>query len=143
MRQQLKVFKKYSTARANIDYQGDIIVRVGNLFIVGADTLTSLEIIEPDGRVWGHVTTRHLQRLGNANWATPDPRFAVRTELRKHVAKHKAQVGDFVYVDGAHRRVAQVVSEGGIDGYVLEGGGLLLDSEITSDNVFLESEVTG
>ena len=70
-----KVFKKYNTAKEAAG--GLPVIRIGDLYIAPTETdligfgLTSVDIIEPSNRIGSTVTMRHLDRLGNANWATP------------------------------------------------------------------------
>ena len=64
----MKAYKRFSTAQKNSE--GKFIVRVGNLYVVGDfKSYTSIAILNTDGASLGHVTIKHLQRLGNANWA--------------------------------------------------------------------------
>jgi len=64
----MKAYKKFSTAQKNSE--GKLIVRVGDLYVVGDfKSYTGIAALNTDGTVLGHVTVKHLQRLGNANWA--------------------------------------------------------------------------
>jgi len=65
----MKAYKKLSTARKNSN--GKSIIRVGDLFIVGADRLTSIDVIRDDGYITATVTASKLDRMGNGNYATP------------------------------------------------------------------------
>lgn len=55
----------------------------------------------------------------------------------------KANVGDYVITESGPRRVVQIDGQPGdqLAGYELENGMLIFDSEITPDDVLLESEV--
>lgn len=66
----LKTYKTYSAAQEAAN--GKPILRIGQaLHIVGCDDLglTEIAIISPSGSVSGHITMRHLNRLGNGNYA--------------------------------------------------------------------------
>ena len=52
----------------------------------------------------------------------------------------KAQVGDYIKTEAGLRRVTKVDER---HGYELENGAALADSDITQDDVLLESEVMG
>lgn len=39
------------------------------LYIAGLDAIDEITLIAADGRITGHITLQHLDRLGNANWA--------------------------------------------------------------------------
>ncbi len=79
----LTAYRKFSTAvkKAN----GQPIIRVGGgspLYIVAEKelgSLTEIAVLAPysekmhSSAIVGHVTVAHLNRLGNANWATPHP----------------------------------------------------------------------
>jgi len=66
----MKIYKRYATALKAA--AGRPIVRVGSAYVVGDVTVaTSIELIAPSGGIAATVTCRHLNRLGNANWATP------------------------------------------------------------------------
>jgi hypothetical protein len=68
----MKAYKRYGAARKAAE--GQPIIRVGKLYIVGIDALTEIAVINSVGTLAGWVTARHLDRLGNANWAkTSDP----------------------------------------------------------------------
>lgn len=71
MTEELKTYKRYGAAIKAA--QGQPIVRVGNLYIVGVDSITEVALICPKGGVAGNVTLRHLDRLGNANHAVRAP----------------------------------------------------------------------
>ena len=67
----LVIRKRYSAAVKLA--QGAPIVRLGMgkdaLYIVGMHALDEVSVIDSEGTIAGNVTLRHLQRLGNANWA--------------------------------------------------------------------------
>lgn len=69
----MKTYRRYSSAAAAAN--GKPIIQVGKTYLVGEpgdeiDGLTSITLISNQNHV-GTVTARHLDRLGNANWATP------------------------------------------------------------------------
>jgi hypothetical protein len=74
----MKTFKRASAAKAAAN--GLPIIRIGlgkkSVWIVTDEPdlvgvgLTEVSVIAPDGCVTGFVTLRHLDRLGNANWAS-------------------------------------------------------------------------
>jgi hypothetical protein len=71
----MKAFKNINAARKAAN--GMPLIRVGKLYIVtGQDlvgtSLTEIAVVSPTGKLTGYVTARHLDRLGNANWATPE-----------------------------------------------------------------------
>lgn len=79
----MKAYRTFAAAiKANTN-PTDPILRVGDLYIVGAgnSTCTEFAVIDPtqskvrpdhlDYPITGHVSISHLRRLGNANWATP------------------------------------------------------------------------
>jgi hypothetical protein len=63
-----KVFKTYDGAKKASS--GLPILRVGNLYIIGMKSLDEVTLIDSKGTHCGNVTMKHLNRLGNANWAT-------------------------------------------------------------------------
>lgn len=75
----MKSFKRYTTALKHAN--GGPVIRVHKgreaVYIVGIDSLTSIDLIagESDsnytGRIRGTITACHLERLNNANHATP------------------------------------------------------------------------
>lgn len=67
-----KTYKSYAAAvRANKANPGSILVKVGDVYVVGKfHSTTELAVISDTGTITGHVTLRHLERLGNANHAT-------------------------------------------------------------------------
>lgn len=65
---QMKAHKKFSTAKKHCE-PGKQIVKVGNLYLTGADDLTEIVVLTFKGQYDGNVIVKHLQRLGNANWA--------------------------------------------------------------------------
>ena len=71
-----KAFKTFKAAKAAA-FPDLPVVRVGDLYLAPTHDniigfgLSSCEIIEPNGRIGGTITMRSLDRLGNANWATP------------------------------------------------------------------------
>ncbi len=71
-----KSFKKLSTAKAFA--KGGPVLRVGDLYVSSDDAVpsyTSVDLIATDGHISGTVTIRHLERLGNANWAIAQKHF--------------------------------------------------------------------
>lgn len=70
----IKVFKRYGIAKEQAN--GQPILRVGcgknTLYIVGLDSIDELCVLANDGNgaITGHITMKHLDRLGNGNWAT-------------------------------------------------------------------------
>lgn len=67
----MKAFKKSSSAKA-ASVSG-YVVRIGDLYIpLDSRELVMIDVIHPSGRITGCVTIRHLERLGNANWATAE-----------------------------------------------------------------------
>lgn len=70
----MKTFKRYSAALKHAD--GKPVLRLAhNLYIVGLDDHQSIELLDAKGHIVGQVTLRHLQRLGNANWADANKNF--------------------------------------------------------------------
>jgi hypothetical protein len=71
----LKAYKTYAAAlKANQD--GERIVRLGLcrkhvLYVVGMSEIDEISIISSSGNVTGNVTVHHLERLRNANLASP------------------------------------------------------------------------
>lgn len=71
----MKTFKRFSAALKASN--GNPIIRVGDLYIVGdINELTSIDLMETNpekgsASYSAHVTCGHLDRLGNANCATP------------------------------------------------------------------------
>jgi hypothetical protein len=65
---QMKTHKRFKTAK-NHCLEGKQIIKVGNLYLTGADDLTEIAILNDKGQYRGNVIVKHLQRLGNANWA--------------------------------------------------------------------------
>ena len=78
----LKTFKKLSTATTYAE--GQPIVRVTHrgesVYVVGIGSTSEMAVLTPTDRgsygVAGHVTARHLDRLGNANWAKAERPYA-------------------------------------------------------------------
>lgn len=52
----------------------------------------------------------------------------------------KAQIGDYIKTENGPRRVVKADE---FNGYELENGQALADSDVSLDDVLLESEVTG
>jgi hypothetical protein len=83
----LKAYKTYAAAlKASQD--GERIVRLGErrghvLFIVGIKETDEIDIISSSEHVTGHVTIHHLERLGNANLASPDQNEASAIRARE------------------------------------------------------------
>jgi hypothetical protein len=72
----LRTFKTFAAAKKAA--AGRPIIRVGMLYLVGnIGPVTEIALLAPDGLIVGHVTARHLLRLGNANWAEPHPTHGV------------------------------------------------------------------
>jgi len=73
MSEQFKVFKRASAARQAAGNAPYLRVGMGSktLYVVGLDNLglDEVAIVAPGGTITGHVTMRHLDRLGNANHA--------------------------------------------------------------------------
>jgi hypothetical protein len=76
MTAKLKVFKRIRAAKAAS--KGLPILRVGvgrgALFIVGFNDMedakrTEITVLAPNGWIAGHINMRHLDRLGNGNFA--------------------------------------------------------------------------
>lgn len=80
MKTATQTFRRFSAAKRAA--QGRDIIRFADLYIVPGDgyldAVDSIDVMTviPEGRaaaggyeVSGHVTPRHLKRLGNANWA--------------------------------------------------------------------------
>jgi len=76
----LKVHKRFSTARKQSTELP--IIKVGNLYITGADDLTEIAILDNQGRYNGNVIPKHLKRLGNANWAIAGDSRGFAKELK-------------------------------------------------------------
>lgn len=70
----MNAYRSITTAKAKAP--GKPIVRIGDLYIAFESEdligikLTQVELISPEGRITGHVGLGHLDRLGNANYAT-------------------------------------------------------------------------
>lgn len=66
-----KTYKSYAAAvRANKANSKSVIVRVGDIYVVGEfHSTTEVAVINDYGNITGHVTLQHLERLGNANYA--------------------------------------------------------------------------
>ena len=62
---------RLSTAIKHSD--GNPVVRVGKLYITGMERFDEVSIIDKEGYITGHISMRKLDRLGNGNWAKPDP----------------------------------------------------------------------
>ena len=48
---------------------GKPILRIGDLYIVGIDEFTVIDLINEAGTTSATLTCKHFNRLGNANWA--------------------------------------------------------------------------
>lgn len=83
-------FKKLSTARRSVGAQDAPVVRVGDLYIAGVDSLTSVALISPDGPITGEITLRHLDRLGNGNHAIEAPQAPTRRYTFERTVSHIA-----------------------------------------------------
>lgn len=74
-----KVFGSYSRARK---FAGDYpIIQIGRQYLVASCDLidlklTEVSLLDPTGGIVGHITFEHLNRLGNGNYAMPDPKWA-------------------------------------------------------------------
>lgn len=70
----MKAYRRYSTAVKEAGPTG-FIVRIGTasnaLYVPVSDSEEIALISMTKKNQVGHVTVPHLQRLGNANWATP------------------------------------------------------------------------
>lgn len=66
----MKVYKKYNTAKRHSN--GMPILKVGEFYITDIESLTQITLVDPtDGSHLGFVIAKHLNRLGNANYAIP------------------------------------------------------------------------
>lgn len=70
----LQMFKKYSSAKKAAE--GTPVVRISDVrdwreavYIAGASEVDEISVISADGGITGHITMRHLDRLGNGNYA--------------------------------------------------------------------------
>jgi hypothetical protein len=76
----LKAYKTYAAAlKAN--QNKECIVRLGLsrkhvLYVVGMSEIDEISIISSSGNVTGNIIVHHLERLGNANLASPSPNNA-------------------------------------------------------------------
>jgi len=77
----MQAFKKYSTAKAKAN--GKPIVKIGELYIIGINSSTQCQLIDTKIDIHsGHIGMKHLNRLGNANWATTnDKEFSHGSKL--------------------------------------------------------------
>lgn len=77
----MKAFKSYNRAKKAAN--GQPVLRVGDLFIVGAtrenSAVEEICLINVNGAITGSVTFRHLDRLGNANHAEAKRTYAERS----------------------------------------------------------------
>jgi hypothetical protein len=63
-----EAFRKYSTAKAKA--QGQTVVRVADVYLTGVTALDEITLLSPaPGSGSAHITMRHLDRLGNGNYA--------------------------------------------------------------------------
>jgi hypothetical protein len=75
----VKAFKTYGAARKHAN--GGPVIRVGYIYIAAPERdlsdlgMTSIELLNSSGGITGGVTLKHLERLGNANWATANSRY--------------------------------------------------------------------
>lgn len=69
-----KAFKKLSTAKRAAN--GGPIIKAGDFYIVGCEPLTEIAILNSRGNMNAFVNLNHFEKLGNANYATPDPEWA-------------------------------------------------------------------
>lgn len=79
----MKLYKTFNTAVKNNKNKGKPIIKVGKAFVVfedgdGSVDLTEIAVIR-GGSYTGNVNVRHLERLGNANWAEKGSPGSVRT----------------------------------------------------------------
>ena len=100
----MQAFKKYSSAVA-ANQPNRPIIRIDGLYIVLDYDHTQIELINQDpaissiGHINGQVSVRHLQRLGNANWATSETATRALKEenadLKEENARLKEQLARF------------------------------------------------
>jgi hypothetical protein len=62
-----EAYRKYSTAKKNAE--GQPVIRVSDLYISGVSEIDEISVIAPEGSITAHITMRHLDRLGNGNYA--------------------------------------------------------------------------
>jgi hypothetical protein len=85
MKTKLRTFKKLSTAAKAAN--GKPVVRFGDLYIVGDfASHTQIELMVPttigtSHHIVAHVGLGHLERLGNANWATATKPYNGTTKI--------------------------------------------------------------
>jgi hypothetical protein len=82
----LKAYKTYAAA-VKTNQDGERIVRLGLsrrhvLYVVGMSEIDEISVISSSGNITGNVTIHHLERLRNANLASPSPNntSAIRKE---------------------------------------------------------------
>jgi hypothetical protein len=67
----MKSYKTYGAAKKAAGQNP--IVKIGDLYIVGTTLegcgLDEIQLIDTNRHIVGNITMRHLNRLGNANWA--------------------------------------------------------------------------
>lgn len=80
---EMKTYKRYSAAKKAAN--GEPIIRVGNLFLVGvtvADAYgVSIDLLNGKGQITGSITARHLDRIGNGNHAEAKMPYGARIWL--------------------------------------------------------------
>lgn len=65
---EMKVYKTFG--KAKVEAGNRPIIRLGKFYFVGCSAFTECSLIDQKtGVVCGHVSMKHLNRLGNANWA--------------------------------------------------------------------------
>jgi hypothetical protein len=82
----VKTFKRYSSALKYANGK-PVLSLAGKLYVVGLDDHTSIELTDAQGHIVGQVTLRHLQRLGNANWADANKNFKPQPWYTTEAAK--------------------------------------------------------
>lgn len=75
----MQVFSKFGNAKKANTNNGPIL-RISNgsqhLYIVGVEAMDEIALLHSAGLYAGTVILKHLDRLGNANWAEPHPQHA-------------------------------------------------------------------
>jgi len=65
----MQAYRTYKTAKKHA--AGKPVLKVGDLYIVGIERLTSIDLIREDGTHTATITASKLDKLGNGNWAEP------------------------------------------------------------------------
>ncbi len=64
----MRLYKTYGAAKRKAG--GSPILAVGTHYLVGIDAFTGVSVVDTDnGHITGNIQLRHLDRLGNANYA--------------------------------------------------------------------------